>query len=202
MKVYTVDTGWSADEKKLFALNRIFDASYSLALILLLRYFIGRALSSLTRGLRLGRESSGPRSRFSALALGHGCSSWLQPELSGGARRLHLRRGAGRRAGWAFPAPRERQSARETRGRSQLPGFDRVWPNSRRRVETLELLAAGPLEDEAPRPAAGRQFRLESVSAERVFQTAKGNGSPQMALSEKVCPQLLLLPDVGVCSAP
>lgn len=69
LKVYTVDPGWPAGEKKLFALNRIFDA-YSLALISLLRYFIGRALSSLTHGLRVGIESSGPRSRFFALAPG------------------------------------------------------------------------------------------------------------------------------------
>ena len=141
LKVYTVDPGWPAGEKKLFALNRIFDASYSLALISLLRYFIGRALSSLTHGLRVGIESSGPRSRFFALALGAAAALGSSPS-SAEARGLHLRRGARRRAGWAFPAPRE-EGPPGSRS-SHFPGFDRVWPNSRRRAETLEPLAGAP----------------------------------------------------------
>lgn len=143
MKVYTVDTGWPADEKKLFALNRIFDASYSLALISPLRYFMGRALRSLTGGLRVGIESSGPRSRFSALALGAAAALGSNPssaEARAGSTCAAVPGGGRARE----EGPPGSPSARVTREAAHtFPGLIE-WPNSRRRTETLEPPAGAP----------------------------------------------------------
>ena len=206
LEVYTVDTGWPAGEKKLFALNRIFDASYSLALISPLRYFIGRALRSLTGGLRVGIESSGPRSRFSALrsrfsALALGAAAALGSNPSSAEARAGSTCAAVPGGGRAREeGPPGSPSARVTlEAAHTFPGL--IVAKFKAQGGDPRASGQGPLEDEAPRAAAGRRFR-ESVSAERVFQTAKGNGSPQKALSGKACPQPLLLPDVGLCSAP